>query len=392
MDFKISRIVKTNIANIRSSYAALTCRLYYRVVIIGLAVILLLAGQNRASTLDQDSTQNNEIKNKSHSVLPIVMYDSDIGLGTGIKCVFKNYRGHKESFDLLLFGSTRGEQNYAAGLSIPDFECRQGGIYKIAFDFKLEYDKLLKSNYFGIGNDTKNNDRQFPSELFKASMAISHAINSHLIIGAGAKFHHSSVYDYNLAWQTISAATPGAGQNDWTTISLFGRYDTRNSYINPDRGFKAEGTVEQAVKLINRYWDFAKVRFEFSHYHKVLWPKHTLAYRLWLQQIIGDAPYQELSKIGDGWTARGYKAGRFLDKSMVLVSAEYRFPIYKNLGGVTFFDNGRVWPELTGFNLKNWHFNWGIGLRLYLENFVARIDIGHSVEGTRIFFNFSHVF
>jgi hypothetical protein len=43
-------------------------------------------------------------------------------------------------------------------------------------------------------------------------------------------------------------------------------------------------------------------------------------------------------------------------------------------------------------NLNNWHSDYGAGLRLYLENFVTRLDIGHSSESTRIFLNFGHVF
>ena len=147
----MSRIVKAKIAHSRDSYAAFTRCPYYHIAIIGLAVILLLAGENSVFALDQDSTENSETKNKSQSILPIVMYDSDIGLGLGVKGVFKNYGSHQESFDLLFFGSTKGEQNYALCFNIPDSEIRRGTKYPVAVDIALEFDKLLKSNYFGIG-------------------------------------------------------------------------------------------------------------------------------------------------------------------------------------------------------------------------------------------------
>jgi outer membrane protein insertion porin family len=144
--------------------------------------------------------------------------------------------------------------------------------------------------------------------------------------------------------------------------------------------------------MLNTDWSYTKGRMEFSIYRRLFHPKHILAFRLWAQHVQGEAPYLELSQIGDGWTARGYKAGRFLDNAMALTSVEYRFPIYRKLGGVLFADAGRVRPDIWKFNFRDWHCNVGWGLRYYLANFVTRFDMGISREGTRIFFNFGHVF
>jgi len=138
-------------------------------------------------------------------------------------------------------------------------------------------------------------------------------------------------------------------------------------------------------------WDYRKYRIEASGYLPIF-RKHVLAGRLWIQSVSGDAPYFELSKVGDSWTGRGYKSGRFLDRAMALASLEYRFPLFRKLGGVAFTDAGRVSPDLGGIRLAGWHPDWGLGLRYYLANFVVRLDVGRSVEGTRIFFMFGQVF
>lgn len=63
---------------------------------------------------DIDSSQKNDEINfsnqKSFTPLPIVTYDSDIGFGAGLKCFALNLLDSKESFDLILFGSTKGER------------------------------------------------------------------------------------------------------------------------------------------------------------------------------------------------------------------------------------------------------------------------------------------
>jgi outer membrane protein insertion porin family len=177
-----------------------------------------------------------------------------------------------------------------------------------------------------------------------------------------------------------------------SAIGLKFRFDTRDSQIHPRRGVRLDLQAEKTMTALGSDWGYAKVRLETSAYRSLFNRNHVAAIRLWTQHIAGDAPYEELSKIGDSWTGRGFKADRFLDRAMALASVEYRFPIYRKVGGVLFTDAGRVWPRLSEFGFKNWHADAGLGLRYYLENFVARLDVGKSREGTRIFFNFGQVF
>jgi outer membrane protein assembly factor BamA len=77
---------------------------------------------------------------------------------------------------------------------------------------------------------------------------------------------------------------------------------------------------------------------------------------------------------------------------LTLASTEYRFPLFKSLGGVLCVDAGKLYQHLREIDLHQWRANWGCGLRYSVANFVTRLDVGISDEGTRIFFNFGHVF
>ena len=342
------------------------------------------------SGLRADVTQNQ--RKRSLSMFPILMYDSDIGFGFGGKGVVKNQFKKNESFDLMLFGSTKGEQRYMFVFSIPDFEIRQETAYPIAFDLKIDRNKLLNSNFFGMGNDSEDNEFQFPRVMTKLDLTLGRAFTSKLIGELWYRYYHYRVYGYDPDWQTITDETPGAGKTAVSALSVRFRYDTRDSHIHPTRGMRLELQGEWASHILGGNYDFTKVRSEFSVYRQSFFRNHTIAFRFWVQHVQGDAPYWELSRVGDGQTARGYKAERFLDNAMALSSLEYRFKIYRKLGGVVFVDAGRVWPELWDFGFRDWHTNFGWGLRYYLLNFVVRFDIGISHEGTRIFFNFGHVF
>jgi outer membrane protein assembly factor BamA len=337
-------------------------------------------------------THTNSDHQRSSNYFAILMYDSDIGFGFGAKGVIKNQFHRNESLDLILFGSTKGEQWYVFTFSIPDRELRQGTLYPVAFDLKLEYDKLLKSNFFGYGNDSEDNDWQFPREFTKIEMTLSHAFTRKIISETGLFFHYTSTYRY----QDINPLmTPNiCGADTWFTGYWTARlfWDTRDSQIHPQRGWKLGLNVDAALKLLGSETQFTRIQVETCHYQKFFSPAHILAFRLCLQNVQGTAPYYEQSIIGGGWTARGFKADRFIDTALALLSIEYRNRLYKRLGGVLFTDTGRVFSGIENFRFQDWKMNWGAGLRYTLTNFVVRLDIGISSEGERLFFNFGHVF
>ncbi len=360
----------------------------------GITTVVLLCTLPYGFTIAQTNTAKQQItaRQRSISVFPILMYDSDIGFGFGGKGVVKNQFKSNESFDLILFGSTKGEQWYVFTFSIPDFEIRQSTRYPLAFDMKLEYDKFLKSNFFGFGNDSENNDWQFPKEITKLELTLGRAFTERIICEIGLFFNHTSVYGYEEINPVISTDVPGTGENLTSYLTARLRWDTRDSLINPHKGWKLSFNSDFGLKAFGSDYNFNRYRLEASKYQMLFTDAHIMAVRFWAQHIEGTTPYYEQSIIGGGWTARGFKADRFIDLALTLVSMEYRFPIYKKLGGVLFIDTGRVYSSIKKTNFHNWKTNGGGGLRYYLENFVARLDIGVSNEGTRIFLNFGHVF
>ena len=328
----------------------------------------------------------------SLSLFPIILYDSDIGFGLGGKGVLKNHFKRKESFDLILFGSSKGEQWYVFTFSIPDFEIRQGTVYSIAFDLRLEFDKHLKSNFFSIGNDSEDNDWQFPLETSKLELTLGRAFTRQVIFETGFFFNYASVYDYEDVNTVLTSDVPGAGENLTLYMTARIRWDTRESQIHPHRGWKVNFNFDLAAKSFGSAFDFQRYRLDINKCQELSAKGHIMAARLWMQHIEGTAPYYEQSVIGGAWTGRGFKADRFIDKAFMLASLEYRFLLYNEWGGVLFTDAGRVSPSIMRMSLNDWKIDWGLGLRYYLDNFLVRFDTGVSNEGMRIFFNFGHVF
>jgi hypothetical protein len=125
----------------------------------------------------------------------------------------------------------------------------------------------------------------------------------------------------------------------------------------------------------------------------ILEPGVIIAERISMQQLIGNGiPVQFLLPLGGGQTLRGFPENRFLDRSSTLINIELRFPIWLRLGGIAGLDAGRVFPSVDRFTFSDWKISPVAGLRLYLNNFILRADLGLSNETVGFYLNFGHIF
>lgn len=327
--------------------------------------------------------------------LPILSYDTDVGLGYGAKAVFRNQLHHNESFDVVLFNSTKGERWYRFVFSIPDFELREGKVYPLALDLVVDYDKWIKNGFFGIGNSSSFGDREFyTKEPLEISLTLSRGFSPHIVGQVGAKYRIIRNFNFSEDSHLVNLL-PELNASKATFASLFAnfRYDTRNSFINPSQGLVLQGEAEFIPNSALSNVAFTRLAAWFQHYSILFYPKTVLALRLGVQGLIGsDLPVQVLLPIGGNGTLRGYPQDRYLDKTAAVFNAELRFPIFWRFGGVLALDAGKVWNSLASIDLNRWALNPTAGLRFYMETFVVRLDVGFGNETTGFYFNFGHIF
>jgi outer membrane protein assembly factor BamA len=334
---------------------------------------------------------------KSLNVFPIVMYDTDIGFGYGAKGKIVSFLSLKESFDLLLFSSTKGERLLDFIFSFPDKEIRQGHVYSFSLDFTAKYNRILKDNYYGIGPDSREEDLvHFTNEKKELKVTLGHGFTSSLVGEVSYCLRNIRYFDVedNKAY---TEKLRSVGEKLSPFFSLIVRYDTSDSQIHPTRGFRLQCKNDLAYAFLgNKNASFARLILDLRQYFLLFGKKDVLAVRLRFQSISGNhIPLFELSVLGGGSTEnalRGYKMNRFQDKGKILLNVEYRFPLWAKLGGNIFVDYGVVGPSLGRLNFRKSAVDIGCGLRYYLENFLARFDLGFSKEGMGIYFQFNHIF
>ncbi len=126
-------------------------------------------------------------------------------------------------------------------------------------------------------------------------------------------------------------------------------------------------------------------------------------------RIFQRPPNHKGSRLGGIERLKGFAESRFSDRSAIYYSLEYRHtPAWNPFGRrqvlgstvdiswfqfVGFVELGRVAPE---WNLGTLHedMKWdaGVGLRVWINNILTRLDIGYSSEGAGVQMTIEHPF
>lgn len=348
-------------------------------------VNILAAGR----TIDSVDSSRDE---SDWDIFPIISYDTDAGLGYGIKGYLRNLFGGEESYDLILYNSTKGERWYRFQFSLPDYEVRQGTDYGYALDLIIDYDKWISYYFYGIGNSSLYEDNKlYTKEPFSVNLILNRTITSEVIIQAGVKYDRINFKNFPVF--SLPDDFAFIKTTDQLSLVLNAFFDTRNSIINPQKGICVTAGIETSPSLSFTKSSFSKILLTFQSYNKILLPGLVFAGRISAGQLIGsNIPVQFLLPVGGNQTLRGFRQDRFIDRSRTFVNAEFRFPIWRRFGGIAGIDAGRVYPSLREFSFDDWKINPVLGLRYYMNNFVVRADIGISNETTGFYLNFGHIF
>ena len=177
----------------------------------------------------------------------------------------------------------------------------------------------------------------------------------------------------------------GMGKGDLNSVGLAAIFDTRDDVFNPHVGTYGNGSLAFAGNWLGGNYDYTKVLVEGRHYIP-LSERSTIALRGMYGAVGLGAPASEYFYAGGTDTLRGYRDNSFFGTRLVLLNAEYRFPIanIKMLSGAVFADAGNAWfPKYTSSKLFS---DAGVGLRIVFPTLglgVIRIDYAFGQNGSR---------
>lgn len=190
-------------------------------------------------------------------------------------------------------------------------------------------------------------------------------------------------------------------------------YDTRDFEPDPSSGMYAELANELSLPLIGSEFTFNKLFFQLKTFHQLGFGQRTvLAARLGIGNIFGDdAPFFEfqdqwspdgsINSLGGSRSLRGFRANRFLARSLWFTNVELRYRIGETLlwnerFSLTlspFLDAGTVRDRWQTLNFSDVKFSYGAGTRIaWNQSTVITLDVGFSNEDRLLFFGIGQIF
>ena len=183
------------------------------------------------------------------------------------------------------------------------------------------------------------------------------------------------------------------GTDDLLSLSFNATRDRRNNPLQPTKGSLLRVGTEQTIPVDGIF--FNRVRANYSQYFPInIIPfggeTEALAFNFQAGTILGDLPPYEAFILGGSNSIRGFGDGEVgSGKSFFQATAEYRFPIFKIVGGALFFDYGSALGsegDVPGSpseerELPGNGFGYGLGARVQSPVGTIRVDYAINDNG-----------
>lgn len=190
-------------------------------------------------------------------------------------------------------------------------------------------------------------------------------------------------------------------------------FDTRDFEPDPTKGFYFEIANEYSGGAIGSQFDFDKLFVQGRAYQRIpIGMRTVLAARFGVGNIFGsNAPFFEfqdqwspegsVNALGGRQSLRGYRANRFLARSMWFTNVELRVRFAEAtigeqmfaFGVAPFFDAGTVRDQWQDLNFDSIMYSFGAGLRIaWNQSTILSFDYGISKEDGLFYFGIGQAF
>ncbi len=242
--------------------------------------------------------------------------------------------------------------------------------------------------FFGIGNSTlKDDEESYTLKDNELDIAFSKAIGKGFNIGLEYRFADWRIVNKKEGGLLDSGGFIGSNKGTLSGLSVFVNHDTRDNIYYPMQGDYIVLDALVYPAFLGSTYKFATFSLDVRKY-ATLFKTHVAAVQVLVKIQTGTVPFTELARMGGQNLMRGYFDGRFRDKNLMAVQAEYRMPLFWRFGLVGFAGAGNVSPKIDRSLHKDIKASYGFGLRFLFdkkEKIQVRFDYGMG-KGTSGFY------
>jgi len=369
-------------------------------IVFWLAAVLIFLGN--ADLSPQDTAQKNlEEKSTKLIILPIFYYTPETKLTGGVGGIItfrSGESGVKSRPSSFYFAAIYTQLKQFQLELIPEIYL-QNEEYFVAGKFLLQ---KFPNKFYGIGNATPDPETEEEKEAvnytprsFSLEISALRKLFPNRKIYVGLKYQFENYKLLKIGRLLSESDAVGSRGGTMSGLGFLIHWDTRDNIFSP---------------LSGNYWQFQTVingSYAGSDYHYTfvkadlrkyfpLFSGHVLAIQGMGQWVTGDnAPFHKLAKLGGQDIMRGYYSGRYRDKMMVALQAEYRLPVWRWFGAVGFAGLGDVADKFGNLRLGDFKYSVGAGLRFMLDKkdrTQLRFDFGWGKGTSGMYFTAGEAF
>jgi len=252
----------------------------------------------------------------------------------------------------------------------------------------------IRYRYYGVGNDQNilgvSLDLLQNGPLYFGSASMR--VWKRLYLGFGYAWGNVETRPRVVLEEPASVFDPVL-RLDIAALRIPIEWDSRDHEQFPRQGWHITGTTSLFRETLGS--DFDAETFEIAANRYVpMRDEDVLAFRGYVRSSGGDAPFFLLSTFGGSKDLRGYPSGRYRDKMMYAVQAEYRWHVRERWILTGFAGVGEVAENLGDFG-SNFLPAAGVGARFVLSErhrVSLSADVAVGDDGTEFYFGVGEAF
>lgn len=346
-------------------------------LLLGTSLNAVAAGHN--SIADSLLSEPSDSAGGDIFVLPIVFYSPQTELAAGALLGYMFPARPESPSSNIIYDAYYTINNQFSTSVLPAFYLKQD-LWRLEGEFTFQKWPDL---FYGLGSTTsKEDEEEYTTRNVLASAEIQRRLRWNMFIGLLAGLRHVNMLETENGGLLSGGTIRGSESHTLYGAGLSVNRDTRNRVYSPESGsFNAF-----SVSLFDGDFDYEELILDLRGYSRV-YSDHVMALQLYGAFLFGEPPFTVLPQLGE--TIRGYYPLRYIDRKLVAVQAEYRWPtIWRRLGLAFFAGSGSVADDFRGFKDSHFKFGGGAGLRYLLfprEALNVRLDVGVSGDGYELY-------
>ncbi len=352
--------------------APLFTRLFILVI---LSVIIILPAIHDVCYSQDDNISDSsvQVNHQKWVVVPVAAYGSETGAILGTSLFYfpapSSDAIRNSSLDIILFGTTKGQ--FFITLA-PDLYL-DNGRYRLV---PRLFGSYWKSSYYGIGNDLPDDPEDYNSTNIGFKLSLDRLFQGGFTLGPVINIRWNDI-DPEPGGKMEADAPYGLGRGLYSGAGIAAGYDSRDNTNAPHTGDLVRYEYVRYMMELGSDLDFNVHKFDLRHYFPTS-ERTTLAVAGQVRMSRGQVPFRLLSKPDGVRIMRGIESRRYIDRDLLALQSEFRFPIKNNFSGTVFAEVAQVASDISDIMIDRFKTSIGAGLRYSLnpaQRLNFRIDL-----------------